>query len=299
MRTRKAIVWSLVAAALPMLLAARRVVLDVRGAIEDFYPPLSRNPPAPPPGMSEASFSVGAITIRGYSAPSRNGAEVILVHGTGADSTSLFERARMLVDRGFGVFAFDGPGHGRSGGKVTWDEFERATLSAAIDHCSNEASGTPVAIGILGVSMGAYIAVQVAARDPRIRAVVLEGAFTSLGDLVVAQSSPFGQLRAIPVRIVDRALGMNFDRDQPIDIIHRISPRPLLLISGNHDDVVPPWMTDRLFENAGPPKLLWHVEAAHHVDVPVVAPSEYAVRVASFFDEALVGTHPLPPKQSP
>jgi len=56
----------------------------------------------------------------------------------------------MLVDRGFGVFAFDGPGHGRSGGKVTWDEFERATLSAAIDHCSNEASGTPVAIGILG-----------------------------------------------------------------------------------------------------------------------------------------------------
>src|SRR5579864_3903519 len=49
-------------------------------------------------------------SLAGWYAPSRNRAAVVLVHGTGADRSSLLAETRILAAAGFGALALDLPG---------------------------------------------------------------------------------------------------------------------------------------------------------------------------------------------
>jgi alpha-beta hydrolase superfamily lysophospholipase len=60
------------------------------------------------------------------------GPAVLLVHGWGGQAAQLTSFVAPLVDRGFGVLAFDGPGHGRSGrGMSSAPQLARAVRAVA------------------------------------------------------------------------------------------------------------------------------------------------------------------------
>lgn len=289
---RLAVAFGTLAALLPMLVAARAVVRAVLGTVEDFRPPRGAHPIAPPDRFSPVSFAVGDATIRGYFADTRNGAAVILAHGSGADCTSLLEQARLLCDGGYGVLLFDWPGHGASDGRVSWSHLERETLRRAFDVCASRPNVDANRIAVLGFSFGSYIVLQVAAEDSRFRAVVVEGAFTTTRDLATAQGGTFAWLTDGLVIRVDRYFGMDVDHDQPLDVIHRIAPRPILIVTGTLDDAIPTWMSDRLLGAAGAPKDLWRIVGAHHGDYANIDPVAYTDRVVGFLDRALLGPQP-------
>ena len=48
------------------------------------------------------------------------GATAIHLHSSDDDRRQLLPEAQLLSSHGFGVFMFDWPGHGESGGRVTW-----------------------------------------------------------------------------------------------------------------------------------------------------------------------------------
>ncbi|MCK5774647.1 MAG: alpha/beta hydrolase, partial [Bacteroidales bacterium] len=55
---------------------------------------------------------------------------------------------------------------------------------------------------------------------------------------------------------------------EPINFIKQISPRPLLMINAENDDVVPPMLTKILYKNAKKPKQINWYPTKHH-DIPV------------------------------
>ena len=82
---------------------------------------------------------------------------------------------------------------------------------------------------------------------------------------------------------------MHLDANQlrPVDVIGRISPRPVLLTHGTLDEIVPVRHAHTLFKAAEEPKELWVVPGAHHVEARDLDPDGYFNRVEHFLNEAL------------
>ena len=103
-----------------------------------------------------------------------------------------------------------------------------------------------------------------------------------------AYLGPLAPLMAFPVRAVGaRMAGSDIAAVAPIDVVRRISPRPLLLIQDGDDRLCPPAETLLLYNAAGAPKQRWIVPGSGHVGAQAMASAEYERRVTQFFDEAL------------
>jgi pimeloyl-ACP methyl ester carboxylesterase len=189
----------------------------------------------------------------------------------------------MLARHGFGVLSLDWPGYGESGGTIQWDESERKALTRAIDWAARAPGAKPRRVGLLGFSYGSWIALQVASRDERIYALALTGAFADVKDLLVQQGGRWGALSSGFALLTAQWQGMRYWERRSEDLIGRISPRPVLLIAGTADRVVPPSMTERLYRSAREPKSLWLVPGAGHGQYADVAPVEYERRLIQLF----------------
>jgi fermentation-respiration switch protein FrsA (DUF1100 family) len=81
--------------------------------------------------------------------------------------------------------------------------------------------------------------------------------------------------------------GIDLDELEPRKVVGRLAPRPLLLIHGGADEVVPPGDADEIFAAAGQPKQLWRVEGAAHGDTLRPGGATASERVVAFLREAL------------
>lgn len=117
------------------------------------------------------------VEISAWFVLSRNGAAVVLKHGAGSTRTATTRHAGVLARHGYGVLMMDARGHGRSGGAgmdLGW--YGDQDTTAAVSFLSRQDGVVPNRIGVVGLSMGGEEAIGAAGADPRIRAVVAEGA---------------------------------------------------------------------------------------------------------------------------
>src|SRR6185437_14894109 len=129
----------------------------------------------------------------------------------------------------------------------------------------------PQRIGALGISMGGAVVILAAAQDKRIQAVVDDCGFSDAPSIIAASFEHFVHLPAFPfapvtVGIASRRARVSVHDVRPVDVVGRISPRPLLIIHSTNDVLVPPENSTAIFEAAGPPKEIWWVEGAGHAE---------------------------------
>jgi fermentation-respiration switch protein FrsA (DUF1100 family) len=74
---------------------------------------------------------------------------------------------------------------------------------------------------------------------------------------------------------------------RPVDVIGRIAPRPILIMHGTLDEIVPLRHAYTLFKAADEPKELWIVPGAHHVEARDQDPDGYFERIERFLRQAL------------
>lgn len=223
---------------------------------------------------------------------------VVLSHGWGRSRAELLPHADFLHRAGFAVLAFDYRHRGESGGDaVTLGVREQDDLLGALDALCARPEVDAGRIGVLGMSMGAAIAVLVGARDQRVRAIVAECPFAtheaittrSLRHLFHLPSFPFAPLARW---MIERRIGAPLDGAEPLYVVKAVSPRPLFIIACERDAVIGHQETERLFQAAAEPKQFWLVPGADHARGWQTAGAEYERRVLAFLREALAAPAP-------
>jgi uncharacterized protein len=249
-------------------------------------------------GASRADFTVRApdgAELRGWKVvpPSANGDWVLLFHGVSDNRTGDLGHAEFLLRHGYSVVMMDSRAHGKSGGDMaTYGWKERYDTVAITDSlCGTEKVRHLYAHG---VSMGAAIALQSAAVEPRIAAVSAEDPFASLREVTYDYAgldvSPFlGQTLFRPasifaLRAVARTGGFDPDEFSPQKAVAQ-RPFPVLLICGTNDHRIPCRHAQAIYNAATGPKELWIVQGAGHASALGQAATEYENRVVRFFDK--------------
>ncbi|MEE8359289.1 MAG: lysophospholipase [Candidatus Omnitrophota bacterium] len=115
-------------------------------------------------------------------------AAIVIVHGFAEHSNRYIHVAECLTRRGYAVYAFDLPGHGRSEGpRALVSSFNNylSCLARFLDRVSKRESGRPVFL--LGHSMGGTIAVLLAiTQDLSVRGLILSGPLLKASEKIAA-----------------------------------------------------------------------------------------------------------------
>lgn len=273
-----------------------------RVAKQDFSPhPADPLPPACPAGSTGELRAVrlaGDPALAGWYVAPKNGATVIILHGSDATAATMTPEICLLAAAGFGVLAYDSPGAGSSDGRVRWGDGERNALRRAVDWLTEQSGPPGNRIGALGFSMGGLVLTCAASRDPRLAAVVVAASPADLLEQILHEAGRDRWIKWPAVRLATLYYrGAPRDDPQPRECIGAISPRPILMIRGTDDRVVPATTTLALYERAQEPKELWLVPGAGHGNYSAVAPEAYRQRLVRFFTDALGVGRPFPPSQ--
>lgn len=174
---------------------------------------------------------------------------VIYFHGNSSNLSGRWQRFKMILDSGYGLYAPTYRGYAGSEGSPS----ETAIISDALEHFDRAAAaGTPIIVH--GESLGTGVATAVAAERPDAGLLVLEAPYTALVDMAFESYPwlPVGLLMKDPMKTRDR--------------IGKVET-PVLIIHGTEDSIIPVEHGERLFEYASHPRELLIVEGAGHGDL--------------------------------
>jgi pimeloyl-ACP methyl ester carboxylesterase len=161
---------------------------------------------------------------------------------------------------GFDVVAYDSRASGESGGDAcTYGFYEKQDLARIIDHLPH------APIVVMGTSMGGSVALQAAAEDPRIAAIISVSAFSDLRTAAL-ERAPFFATR----RNLDEAFSLaetlgrfRVDDVSPVAAAPRIHA-PVLLVHGDADKETPYAHALRILAALHAPKRLLTIPGGGH-----------------------------------
>ncbi len=212
---------------------------------------------------------------------------VVICHGSGANKGNFIGFLSVFHAEGYNALIFDARGHGDSDGHTsTFGLFETADVKAAVDWLkSNRADRARHVFG-LGSSMGAMTMLRAAADDERIEAIVLDSCFVSAPYLAKQHASRLPVLGPVLANLVMASMSLHMGGSMwqidGIDAIQRLTPRPVFLIHGQEDFVIPPDNMEKLFEAAKEPKCRW-LGPGLHSNILTADFLGYQQRVLDFF----------------
>jgi uncharacterized protein len=231
------------------------------------------------------------VRLSAWYIPSRNGAAVVLLPGAGATRTSVLGQATVLARHGYGALLLDTRGHGLSGGHAMdfgwWGDRD---IAAAVSFLAGQPGVASGKIALLGESMGGEQALVAAASEPRVRAVVAEGATgQQTADHGWLPNGADGALTRGMEWVQYTTAGLISGAPRPMTIpaaIRAAAPRPVLIIAGGAVPDEP--VAARWFQSASPATArVWVVPHAGHTQGLAVAPRAWEAHVIGFLDAAL------------
>ena len=224
------------------------------------------------------------VDLEGWYRPSRNGASLLMLSGGGGNRRSALRHAEMLTRHGYGVLVYDPRGSGNSEGTINsygwgWEK----DAAAALDFLAARDDR----VGVLGLSTGADIAIDIAARRDDVQAVVADGA-AAIGYKDIEEYMDSAIERA-PMWLLFKTIEVVQGRSGPeaslADQIARSRAPHLIIAAGVQEKK---W--GELYDRAGGDHSeLWYLPDAGHTAALRQYPEAYEQRVSSFFDEHLLG----------
>jgi pimeloyl-ACP methyl ester carboxylesterase len=250
----------------------------------DWLDPRAVSPHATPWAVKTAD----GLTLRGWYHPTEDRRHlVVLVHGLWSSWDEMAGLGRDLHKRGYDVLLFNLRGHGESdASRVTMGRRERADLRAVL-RWAGEQGFDADRIGWVGYSMGASTVLMEAAYNPNIRVAVLDSPYGDLPDLLDKQLSQHSHLpRFFNPGILTAAhfaFGVRTDDLIPIRSARKWGERPLLVIHGEADTIVPVVQARLLAREAGATCQALTLPGIDHVQAYRTDPKGYVAAVDSFF----------------
>jgi fermentation-respiration switch protein FrsA (DUF1100 family) len=283
-----------------LLLAAPLLLIAMLAWLGSNYL-LARRPPDEPDSPANYGLTAEAaefrsgdeLMLRGWYIPFENSSKAIVIcSGANGSLDADVHVAPWLHEAGFSVLLFNWRAHGQSEGEVVTLGFhERYDLIAAVQYAKLKGAER---VGVLGFSMGGTVALTTAAVYEDINAVVADSPFVYVlsaiaGGLIergLPEGLSFLLARLFVITACLRTRLNLFD----IDLarwIHRVAPRPLLIIFGEQDVIASKSEVDMIFARARDPKEIWRVPEAAHRNIHLLQPEEYRRRILEFFNTQL------------
>ena len=237
-----------------------------------------------PAGCEEASFAGDGVRLEGWrcgaTGPLRG--TIVYLHGTADNRTSAAGVLQRFGPRGFAVVAYDSRAHGESGGDAcTYGFHEKRDLRRVLDTID---SGPIV---LFGTSLGAAVALQAAAEDPRAAAIVAIETFSDLRT-VASERAPFffsaGTIRKA-FQLAEKQAQFQVDAVSPKEAAAHVIA-PVLIVHGDADVETPPAHSQRVYDALkGPKRLILVPGAGHNGSLR----AEVWDAIAQWLDEVLLG----------
>jgi abhydrolase domain-containing protein 17 len=187
---------------------------------------------------------------------------ILYSHGNAEDLGYLQPVLAGMRNAGFAILAYDYRGYGQSSGGRPTVRGAVEDAEAVYRYAVEDLEIPPARIILHGRSLGSGPTLELATRHDA-AGVVLESAFVSV------------------LRVVTRVRLFPFDHYPNLDRVRRLR-RPVLVIHGTRDGVIPTWHGRRLFDAAPEPKWAVWVEDAGHNDLAFVAGADHGRALAEF-----------------
>ena len=194
---------------------------------------------------------------------------LLFLHGVHWDVRASAPRMRQLHALGFSVLGIDYRGFGRSSDTLPSETLIAEDATASWHWLARTHPGSRRFI--FGHSLGGAIAVRLAQEVADDAGLIVEGAFTSIVDVV--RSTRWGCLP------IGRLITQHFDAGSRIARIGS----PVLMVHGSEDSMVQPRLARALYELALPPKRFVLVQGAVHEDTDVLGAPQYRQALQELF----------------
>ncbi len=250
---------------------------------------------------------------------------IVICHGAGANKGNFVWFLGPLANHGYNIAFFDFRAHGGSDGRrTTYGLREKTDVKAVIDWLKRERPAQARKIVGLGSSQGAMALALAAAEEPRIDAVILDSPFVSPSELALHHARKVPIVGPAMVRLILAEMSLwtqtNFfspsaeqavaslgvhpetlktDRLEagPTEVSGcTVSCRPVMVIHGSEDFMMPPSHAQRLYDATRGPRDIWFGPGPHS-NIVTEAPGEYADRVFAFLDKHLGPVDRRPPNR--
>ncbi len=209
---------------------------------------------------------------------------IILVPGTRGTHVDMYPWADFLYQGGYNIFLFDDRGTGQSNGwNITLGAKEPNDVLGAVRYLQSRSDLPVHSYGALGVSIGAGVVILAAAREPLLKAIIADSAWTDQS-LQIARMNTLRligplSLPLLPYELplINTLIGVPLQNVRPIDAIARLSPCAVLLIHSADDQ-------NTLTPLSGERQLFAAAQAPHggHVGALRAYPAAYQQQVLSF-----------------
>lgn len=239
-----------------LLIALASVMAGCRDSMEArfiYYPSraLAADPSSVGLRFRDVTFTTAdGVELHGWLIPGRAPTTLLYSHGNGGNIGDRVGIARLLVEQlGVGVFMYDYRGYGRSAGAPSEAGLVRDAVGARAALLREGVAAERLVY--FGRSLGAAVTVDLALAHPP-RGVVLE--------------APFASVRAMANSVLPGAGYLFRTRWDSLGKIDGLRS-PLLVIHGEHDEVVPFAQGRALFEAAPEPKTFVTLQGSRHYDL--------------------------------
>lgn len=227
----------------------------------------------------------------GWYFPGLRGAPVIVVcHGYLSQRADVLTLVTALQDHQFNVFLFDFLGHGTSPRGTTLGYKETDELRSAVQTLAARDDVDPQHLGLWGVDMGGFAALEVASSDARIAAIAVDDPYADPRDMMQIQVKHSG-LGVFP--LVDRFVDFGFRmanypyRHQPpvtTRLAQMKSIPKLFIVSNDRQDLAAQAL--RLYNAAPMPKQLQRDQTSYS-DMSDDDRKNYENQIVSFFLQSI------------
>jgi alpha-beta hydrolase superfamily lysophospholipase len=174
---------------------------------------------------------------------------VVMFNGTNAVKEELHWWGQALLEQGLAVIAFDGPGLGETFHRMSMVGEPRPVIEAVLGAVEAHPELDISRVGLLGLSLGGYIGIRMAAHDPRIRAVAAISPPYELGVYWNITLAGMRRELAALYAIDEREMGAQIERLTLAGAMDTLRC-PLMVAAGGHDHLTPGREAWHIFEDA-------------------------------------------------
>jgi uncharacterized protein len=217
---------------------------------------------------------------------------LIEFHGISDSRISGLAFMEYFVDAGYNVLSYDSRAQGESEGTFcTYGFYEKFDVKYAIDHLETLKEYHIGKIGVIGVSLGAAIALQSLSVENRISCCVAEASFAELKQIIydyqkrgIFYLTVF--LRKFILRRVEKVGDFKVDEVSPLKAVQK-AKAPVLFLHGSNDSRISIDYMEHLYANTVSIKEKIIIPGADHHDIREAGGVDYQKNILLFLDKYL------------